>query len=86
MTTPEKQAELLKDQGNMYFKKDRLAAAIEAYTEVSPPSCSNALHVLTLSIMTKQRIIPSIGACHSHLMKLVTIFSCKSITIIQRVP
>jgi len=24
----------LKDQGNMCFKKDRLAAAIEAYTEV----------------------------------------------------
>eukprot|EP00250_Pteridium_aquilinum_P001274 c11484_g1_i1 orf=823-1758(+) len=29
----DKQAELLKDQGNLYFKKERLAAAIEAYTE-----------------------------------------------------
>ena len=28
------QAEILKDQGNLYFKKERLAAAIEAYTEV----------------------------------------------------
>ncbi|KAG0558174.1 hypothetical protein M758_10G009100 [Ceratodon purpureus] len=33
VASPQKQAELLKDQGNMYFKKDRLAAAIEAYTE-----------------------------------------------------
>lgn len=32
--SPQKQAELLKDQGNMCFKKDRLAAAIEAYTQV----------------------------------------------------
>lgn len=31
---PQKQAEILKDQGNMCFKKDRLAAAIEAYTQV----------------------------------------------------
>lgn len=29
----DKQAEILKDQGNLYFKKERLAAAIEAYTE-----------------------------------------------------
>ncbi|KAI5058342.1 hypothetical protein GOP47_0026512 [Adiantum capillus-veneris] len=29
----DKQAELLKDKGNLYFKKDRLFAAIEAYTE-----------------------------------------------------
>lgn len=29
----EKQAEMLKDQGNLYFKKERIAAAIEAYTE-----------------------------------------------------
>lgn len=29
----EKQAEILKDQGNLYFKKERLGAAIEAYTE-----------------------------------------------------
>lgn len=28
-----RQAEILKDQGNLYFKKERLAAAIEAYTE-----------------------------------------------------
>jgi hypothetical protein len=34
VATPEKQAELLKDQGNLYFKKERLGAAIEAYTEV----------------------------------------------------
>ena len=34
MQTAEKQAEILKDQGNLYFKKERLAAAIEAYTEV----------------------------------------------------
>jgi hypothetical protein len=33
-SSPQKQAELLKDQGNRYFKKDRLAAAIDAYTEV----------------------------------------------------
>jgi STIP1 family protein 1 len=31
---PEKQAEILRDQGNLYFKKERLGAAIEAYTEV----------------------------------------------------
>jgi len=30
---PEKQAEILRDQGNLYFKKERLGAAIEAYTE-----------------------------------------------------
>lgn len=29
-----KQAEILKDNGNSYFKKGRLLAAIEAYTEV----------------------------------------------------
>lgn len=29
----DKQAEILKDKGNLYFKKERLAAAIEAYTE-----------------------------------------------------
>lgn len=29
----DKQAELLKDKGNLYFKKERLSAAIEAYTE-----------------------------------------------------
>ncbi|EFJ37662.1 ubiquitin-protein ligase, PUB61 [Selaginella moellendorffii] len=28
-----KQAELLKEQGNLYFKKERLSAAIDAYTE-----------------------------------------------------
>jgi STIP1 family protein 1 len=32
--TAETQAEMLKDQGNRYFKKERLSAAIEAYTEV----------------------------------------------------
>ena len=37
MQTAEKQAEILKDQGNLYFKKERLAAAIEAYTEVFDP-------------------------------------------------
>ncbi|CAN1269271.1 E3 ubiquitin-protein ligase CHIP [Linum perenne] len=31
--TPAKQAERLKEDGNIYFKKDRLAAAIDAYTE-----------------------------------------------------
>lgn len=41
VATPEKQAELLKDQGNKFFKKDRLAAAIEAYTEV-PLRCSHS--------------------------------------------
>ncbi|CAM6023986.1 unnamed protein product [Sphagnum balticum] len=30
---PEKQAEILKDMGNLYFKKERFGAAIEAYTE-----------------------------------------------------
>jgi hypothetical protein len=34
---PEKQAEILRDQGNLYFKKERLGAAIEAYTEVRLP-------------------------------------------------
>eukprot|EP00249_Psilotum_nudum_P017149 c26182_g3_i1 orf=428-1378(+) len=33
ITSSQKQAELLKDQGNLYFKKNRLGAAIEAYTE-----------------------------------------------------
>lgn len=37
---PQKQAEILKDQGNMCFKKDRLAAAIEAYTQAIT-LCSN---------------------------------------------
>lgn len=32
--SPEIQAELLKDQGNSYFKKDKFGAAIEAYTQV----------------------------------------------------
>lgn len=32
--SPEKQAEFLKDQGNQYFKKGKLGAAIEAYTQV----------------------------------------------------
>lgn len=32
--SPENQAEILKDQGNSYFKKDKLGAAIEAYTQV----------------------------------------------------
>lgn len=39
-SSPQKQAELLKDQGNRYFKKDRLAAAIDAYTEAIT-LCSN---------------------------------------------
>jgi STIP1 homology and U-box containing protein 1 len=30
-----KQAELLKLDGNTYFKKDRIGAAIDAYTEVN---------------------------------------------------
>jgi tetratricopeptide (TPR) repeat protein len=30
---PERQAEILKDMGNLYFKKERFGAAIEAYTE-----------------------------------------------------
>ncbi|KAF3780686.1 E3 ubiquitin-protein ligase [Nymphaea thermarum] len=29
----ERQAELLKQEGNTFFKKDRIGAAIEAYTE-----------------------------------------------------
>lgn len=29
-----KQAELLKQDGNTFFKKDRIGAAIDAYTEV----------------------------------------------------
>lgn len=33
-----KQAEKLKQDGNKYFKKGRLRAAIEAYTEVSIPN------------------------------------------------
>ncbi|KAL2630393.1 hypothetical protein R1flu_015079 [Riccia fluitans] len=33
VATAQQQAELLKDQGNMYFKKERLGAAIDAYTE-----------------------------------------------------
>lgn len=41
IATTEEQAELLKDQGNIFFKKDRLAAAIEAYTEV-PLRCSHS--------------------------------------------
>ncbi|EYU40645.1 hypothetical protein ABFS82_14G056600 [Erythranthe guttata] len=32
-TTAAKQAELLRQDGNLYFKKDRFAAAIDAYTE-----------------------------------------------------
>jgi len=32
--SPENHAEILKDQGNFYFKKDKLGAAIEAYTQV----------------------------------------------------
>lgn len=32
--SPAKQAELLKKDGNSYFKKDRIGAAIDAYTEV----------------------------------------------------
>lgn len=32
--SPENQAEILKDQGNSYFKRDKLGAAIEAYTQV----------------------------------------------------
>lgn len=35
VATTEKQAELLKDQGNLYFRKEKLGAAIEAYTQVS---------------------------------------------------
>uniref|UniRef100_A0A7N2MLT8 RING-type E3 ubiquitin transferase n=1 Tax=Quercus lobata TaxID=97700 RepID=A0A7N2MLT8_QUELO len=31
--SPAKQAELLKKDGNSYFKKDRIGAAIDAYTE-----------------------------------------------------
>ncbi|CAL1412165.1 unnamed protein product [Linum trigynum] len=31
--TPEKQAERLKEDGNSYYKKERFAAAIDAYTE-----------------------------------------------------
>lgn len=34
IATPASQAEMLKDRGNTYFKKERLGAAIEAYTEV----------------------------------------------------
>ncbi|KAF0900819.1 hypothetical protein E2562_035316 [Oryza meyeriana var. granulata] len=30
------QAELLKQEGNAFFKKDRIRAAIDAYTEVRP--------------------------------------------------
>ncbi|BBN08494.1 STIP1 homology and U-box containing protein 1 [Marchantia polymorpha subsp. ruderalis] len=33
VASAEKQAEILKDQGNVYFKKERLSAAIDAYTE-----------------------------------------------------
>jgi hypothetical protein len=33
-SSPKDQAELLKDQGNSYFKKEKLGAAIEAYTQV----------------------------------------------------
>lgn len=32
-SSPKDQAELLKDQGNSYFKKEKLGAAIEAYTQ-----------------------------------------------------
>lgn len=32
--TAAKQAELLRQDGNTYFKKDRIGAAIDAYTEV----------------------------------------------------
>ena len=32
--SPNEQAEILKDQGNFYFKKEKLGAAIEAYTQV----------------------------------------------------
>jgi hypothetical protein len=47
VATTEKQAELLKDQGNKFFKKDRLAAAIEAYTEV-PRRCSHSTFLFHL--------------------------------------
>lgn len=33
-SSQKEQAELLKDQGNSYFKKEKLGAAIEAYTQV----------------------------------------------------
>ncbi|KAJ7538470.1 hypothetical protein O6H91_11G049300 [Diphasiastrum complanatum] len=33
ISSASKQAELLKDQGNLYFKKERFGAAIDAYTE-----------------------------------------------------
>lgn len=49
VATTEKQAELLKDQGNKFFKKDRLAAAIEAYTEV-PLRCSHSKNSISLGI------------------------------------
>lgn len=32
--SPAKQAELRRQDGNLYFKKDRFGAAIDAYTEV----------------------------------------------------
>lgn len=34
MSTAKNQAELLRQDGNTYFKKDRFGAAIDAYTEV----------------------------------------------------
>jgi STIP1 family protein 1 len=33
MSTANKQAEQLRQDGNFYFKKDRFGAAIDAYTE-----------------------------------------------------
>lgn len=50
VATTEKQAELLKDQGNKYFKKDRLAAAIEAYTEVGTSSTLTFQKSISLGI------------------------------------
>ncbi len=49
---PEKQAEILKDMGNIYFKKERFGAAIEAYTEVwfSLPFCFVLLFQLVCSV------------------------------------
>ena len=70
MQTAEKQAEILKDQGNLYFKKERLAAAIEAYTEVFDPfldffsflSCQRSLNgdaIFPLSSSSSHFALPS---------------------------
>ncbi|CAM6095654.1 unnamed protein product [Calypogeia fissa] len=53
--SPEKQADLLKDKGNQYFKKEKLGAAIEAYTEAITLCPSVPLYWTNRAICERKR-------------------------------